>query len=573
MPSFDFIAPRVVGAAGAWSAAGASRTAGTASAAGASPVQRASSAAGASPVAGARRAASSSPVVEHVAVARAPLDALPDPLALARLLRGESLPWMLESALVQGRLGRHSFVGADPYAVLTARGRALSLDVRRPVRVGWPPGHHAAQGDPFEAVRALWPRIGPGALPCEADLPFVGGAVALFGYELAEQVEAIGLDQVADLDTADLVLLLVDRMVSIDHANAEAFAIATGFGRSRSEAEARAEAAVRALGSLVEHAADACIGAVAVPSPSAAGAFEALAVSASDAVDAGPGRERYGESVASVLDDIARGDVYEVNLTQRMSRPWRGDPLDLYAALREENPSPFAAFVELPDVCIVGSSPERFLRLWADGHVESRPIKGTRPRGDTPDRDAELAEALVTSPKDRAENLMIVDLVRNDLGRVCRPGSVRVPELMQVEAYATVFQLVSTVVGRMREDRDAMDLVRACFPPGSMTGAPKIAAMKIAGALEPVRRGLYSGALGYLDLRGGLDLSVTIRTLLVKKGRAYLHVGGAVVADSDPGAEYDETLDKARALQAALDRTTARSDGTPGAADKAGVDD
>jgi anthranilate/para-aminobenzoate synthase component I len=243
-----------------------------------------------------------------------------------------------------------------------------------------------------------------------------------------------------------------------------------------------------------------------------------------------------------------------------MSEPFEGSALALYRSLRRENPAPFAAYLELPDVCVVGSSPERFLKLAPDRGVESRPIKGTRPRGATPDRDAALAEALVTSPKDRAENLMIVDLVRNDLGRVCETGSVRVPELMQVEAYATVFQLVSTVVGRLRSDRDAVDLVRACFPPGSMTGAPKIAAMRIAGALEPVRRGIYSGAIGYLDVRGGLDLSVVIRSLLVKAGRAYLHVGGAVVADSDPRAEYEETLDKARALRAALERARRGAD-------------
>jgi aminodeoxychorismate synthase component I len=288
-----------------------------------------------------------------------------------------------------------------------------------------------------------------------------------------------------------------------------------------------------------------------------------------EAADAGPGRDVYAGRVRSILDEIERGGVYEVNLTQRMSTPWQGDPLALYAALRRESPAPFAAYLELPDVCIVGSSPERFLKAGSDGHVESRPIKGTRPRGADPDRDAALAEELVTSPKDRAENLMIVDLVRNDLGRVCRPGSVRVPELMQVEAYATVFQLVSTVVGRLREGCDGVDLVRACFPPGSMTGAPKIAAMRIAGALEPVRRGIYSGALGHLDVRGGLDLSVVIRTWLVKKGRAYLHVGGAVVADSDPDAEYDESLDKARALQSALERASATREPTSAALERA----
>jgi anthranilate/para-aminobenzoate synthase component I len=236
-----------------------------------------------------------------------------------------------------------------------------------------------------------------------------------------------------------------------------------------------------------------------------------------------------------------------------VERDFRGDPWLLYRALRRINPAPFACYLELPGVVVVGSSPERFLRVGADRRVESRPIKGTRPRGRQAAEDAANRAALERSAKDRAENLMIVDLVRNDLGRVCETGSVAVPELMALEEYASVFQMVSTVTGRLREDCDALDLVRATFPPGSMTGAPKIAAMRLLGRLEPVRRGVYSGAIGYLDVRGGADLSVVIRTLLLRGGRAYLHTGGAVVADSDPRDEWRETLDKARPLLAALD--------------------
>jgi para-aminobenzoate synthetase component 1 len=201
---------------------------------------------------------------------------------------------------------------------------------------------------------------------------------------------------------------------------------------------------------------------------------------------------------------------------------------------------------------VVSSSPERFLRLGADRVAETRPIKGTRPRGASPAEDAALREDLARSEKDRAENVMIVDLARNDLGRVCRFHSVEVPELMVVEAYASVFQLVSTVRGALRDDVHPLDLVAACMPGGSMTGAPKVEAMRIIERLEPVKRGIYSGALGYLDFSGPLDLAMVIRTVVVQGGRAHLGVGGAVVADSDPGAEYDETMDKARALLAAL---------------------
>jgi para-aminobenzoate synthetase component 1 len=229
----------------------------------------------------------------------------------------------------------------------------------------------------------------------------------------------------------------------------------------------------------------------------------------------------------------------------------------LYRELRRLNPAPFAAYLELPEGAILSSSPERFLKLGHRRDVESRPIKGTRPRGRTPESDLRLEQELSTSEKDRAENLMIVDLVRNDLGRVCELGSIEVPELQVIERYATVLQMVSTVTGRLRGDRDAIDLLRACFPPGSMTGAPKIAAMQLLDEIEPVKRGAYSGALGYLDVRGGLDLSVVIRALIVQRGRAVLHVGGGIVADSEPVAEYRETLDKARALIAAVVATRA----------------
>ncbi|MFN2371629.1 MAG: anthranilate synthase component I family protein, partial [Candidatus Krumholzibacteriia bacterium] len=212
----------------------------------------------------------------------------------------------------------------------------------------------------------------------------------------------------------------------------------------------------------------------------------------------------------------------------------------------------FAAFVDAAGVQVVSASPERFLRLDADRRAESRPIKGTRPRGRDPAADARLRDELVGSSKDRAENIMIVDLVRSDLGRVCATGSVAVPELLAVETYATVHQLVSTVRGRLRLDRDAIDLVRACFPGGSMTGAPKIAAMGVIDAEEPAARGVYSGALGYLDRGGAMDLSIVIRTLVCTGKSATFGVGGAVTADSDPDAEYEEAMAKGRAMVEAL---------------------
>jgi aminodeoxychorismate synthase component I len=272
----------------------------------------------------------------------------------------------------------------------------------------------------------------------------------------------------------------------------------------------------------------------------------------------------YSRAVQTVKDHIAAGDVYQVCLTHRHETPLvGGSAWDLYKELRRINPAPFASFLRFPEVEIVSSSPERFLKVDASGLAECRPIKGTRPRGKTPVEDERLRNELQNSPKDRAENVMIVDLVRNDFGRVCRYGSVLVPDFLTIEEYATVFQMVSTVEGRLAEGRDRFDLIRACFPGGSMTGAPKIEAMKIIDTIEPVTRGIYSGAIGYLDFRGAMDLSMVIRTIIVKDGRCYFHVGGGIVADSDPAAEYQETQDKAKALTMAIENINSGSGRQP----------
>jgi para-aminobenzoate synthetase component 1 len=255
--------------------------------------------------------------------------------------------------------------------------------------------------------------------------------------------------------------------------------------------------------------------------------------------------------VEAAREYIARGDIFQVNLSQRFDADLPLPPYELYQRLRSINPAPFAAYLNLDDVTVVCASPERFLK--ADGGlVETRPMKGTRPRGGSPAQDEALARELLSSAKDRAENVMIVDLERNDLGRVCRYGTVRVRELWTLEKYATVFQLTSCVEGRLRPEKKRVDLLKACFPGGSITGAPKVRAMEIIDELEPTRRSIYTGSIGYLGFGDTMDLNIVIRTILVKDGRAFLQVGGAVTYDSDPQAEYQETLDKARALFQAL---------------------
>ncbi|MEN8183713.1 MAG: aminodeoxychorismate synthase component I [Myxococcota bacterium] len=478
---------------------------------------------------------------------------LPPPssvLQLAEPLWRRAHPWLLESSLPGPPRGRYSFAGADPYLVLRCFGRRAELEVRRGVRPDLEPGRWRFEADPLDAVRACLPGR-PACVPDGAP-PFCGGAVGVFGYELGGSLERLPPPPVEGLALPDVALLFVDRVLAFDHLDRRLFACGLGFGASAQEAEVRARATAEALAcetrAGMAAAAPAC-----QPQPTelpTQAELEELA--ASLPVHRDFDEASYAKTVTRILEEIGAGNVYQACLTQRLTARFDGDALALHRRLRRLNPAPFAACLELPGVSVVSSSPERFLRVSDDGSVESRPIKGTRPRGSIPDEDRALRRALSASEKDRAENLMIVDLMRNDLGRVCSVGSVHVPELMAIEPYATVFQMVSTIRGRLRPGCDALDAVRACFPPGSMTGAPKIAAMSLLAHLERCRRGVYSGALGYLDARGGADLSVVIRAVLLEGGRAHVHVGGGIVADSVPEAEYRESMDKARAQLAAL---------------------
>ena len=543
-------------------------------------------------------------------------------LAIVEQWHTESRFWWLDSALTDARLGRTSFAGADPYLDLRARGRAIEIEVHRQVRPGLMAGLHRHEGDPVAFARSLLPRTEQvlystrtiegrerasepaqparspdsawtraAGLPDGLTLPFLGGAVGYFGYELASTLESgLVFENAGGPGLPDLALAYVDQVLAYDHTSErlwilglafEARDVAGGELETEVEVEAEQEAAgvFELQGSLVGRSRN-LVDALSVRVERVLGEEGTDAACARSAsfnrsdLDAGSLYSRtgprgapseagfgfdstvdasgYAKAVDSILEEIAAGNVYQANFSQRLTVEAEIDPWRIYRALRSQNPAPFAGYLSLPDAAILSSSPERFLRLDGEGRVESRPIKGTRPRGRDEAEDLRLAAELLASSKDRAENLMIVDLVRNDLGRVCAPHSIAVTELMAIEAYAKVFQMVSTVTGRLAANRDGFDLLRASFPPGSMTGAPKLAAIAILEKLEKVKRGVYAGALGYLDLRGGLDLSVVIRTIVWKDGQAHLHVGGGIVSDSIPAAEYLESLDKASAPLAAL---------------------
>lgn len=448
-----------------------------------------------------------------------------EPLRAAAGLRDLPGLVLLDSAQVDPRLGRWSYLAADPFLLLTSKDGRMRL------------GERTLTGEPFAILqRALraWPQETDPDLP-----PFQGGAVGYLGYELAHHLERLPSPERDELRFPDLVLGFYDVVAAFDLLERRAWVMASGLPETAPEARMhRRRARLDWLAGRL----------AAAPEPEPPAALP-VPPPRSDVT-----RRAYEAAVARVVDYILEGDIFQANIAQRFvsELPVGLAPFDLFRRLRRRNPAPFAAFMDLGEVVIAAASPERFLKLDPTGRVETRPIKGTRPRGRVPEADAALAAALLASDKDRAENVMIVDLLRNDLSRVCREHSVRTPEICVLESFATVHHLVSTVEGRLRDGADAVDLLRATFPGGSITGAPKIRAMEIIAELEPVRRGPYCGALVWLGLDGAMDSAITIRSFAIKDRIVTFAVGGGIVADSDPVAEYEETLAKARALLDAL---------------------
>lgn len=477
------------------------------------------------------------PVVEELRPA-------PDPLATVARFAGTAYVLFLDSARDPDRLGRYSFLAADPALLVQGKGTRTWLTDLRSAAVS------ELRGNALEAARSvLAPHL---VRPVVGLPPFQGGLAGYIAYDFGAVFERLPAPRFDDLAIPDVMLALYDWVIAWDHVEQRAWLVSTGapdvgdVGRARAVRRA-SWVRERVAGAPAAHDAPR------TPAPRAgvdvAPAYPVRGVRAeSVGLRSSFTHQAYLEAVTRVREYILAGDIFQANLSQRLEAPLRKDPWALYTGLRAINPAPFAAYLDFDQLIIASASPERFLSLAPDGVVETRPIKGTRPRGTGPEHDAFLSRALADSEKDRAENLMIVDLLRNDISRVCVPSSVRVAELFALEHYSTVHHLVSTVTGQLVPGRDAVDLLAAAFPGGSITGAPKVRAMEIIAELEPSKRGVYCGAIGYLSFTGALDTSIVIRTYVLLGDRVYFSVGGGIVADSDPEQEWRETLDKARAL-------------------------
>jgi para-aminobenzoate synthetase component 1 len=488
------------------------------------------------------------------------LHPVPDPLETAERFVDAPYVLFLDSARDPERLGRYSFLAADPAIVVRSKGAHAEWLTTVDGRATTLPSHALVGVRDLLAPHRVAPVPG---LP-----PFQGGAAGYIAYDYGSVLERLPAPRYDDLAIPDLILGLYDWVIAWDHLTARAWLISTGIpetGEAKTRRAAERLASVkRAIvgtrssglgrggrGSPTEGRAPSPDDRIPSPAPS----YPVDDVPDLDLRSSFTHRG-YLDAVTRVREYIVAGDIFQANLSQRFEAPLGEAPWSLYRRLRALNPAPFAAYLDFGDVAIASASPERFLRLDVDGQVEARPIKGTRPRGLYPAHDAALGRALTESEKDRAENLMIVDLLRNDISRVCAPGTVRVPELFALEHYSTVHHLVSTITGKLERSCDAIDLLRATFPGGSITGAPKVRAMEIIAELEPSRRGVYCGSIGYVSLTGAMDTSIVIRTYQTLRDRVYFSAGGGIVADSDPEQEYRETFDKARALIAALRRGT-----------------
>ncbi|MGI8461226.1 MAG: anthranilate synthase component I [Solirubrobacterales bacterium] len=439
-------------------------------------------------------------------------------------------PCFLRESAEQGRFGRYSFLGFRPHAEIRWAEGTLTLTEAGETS-------ESAEADPYGAVARILKRYKlpePGTVPAVPMPPFAGGAVGIFGYDLVRTVEDLGPPNPDPLGLPDLALMVCEVMLAFDHLKHELTVIAFDF--SGGAGEGRARAAIASVQAAL---------ALAVP------AIEPHEPREVEEFSSNLTREQFEANVARIVEYVHAGDAFQVVPSQRFSAPQPVEAFSVYRGLRTINPSPYMYFLEFGDFQIAGASPESLVKV-TGGVVETRPIAGTYPRGASEEEDARNAEGLLNDPKERAEHVMLVDLGRNDLGRVSQYGTVKVEEFMQVEAYSHVFHIVSRVTGRLREDTSAIEALRSVLPAGTLSGAPKVRAMEIIDELEPHKRCSYGGAIGYAGFDGDLDTAIHIRTVVVKDGQVHVQAGGGTVADAKPDYEYRESLAKAEAVFSAI---------------------
>ncbi len=430
-----------------------------------------------------------------------------------------SKSFLLESVGGPLKTARYSMIGLEPHTIFSAAGSKITVADES--------GSRLHIGDPFKILRETCARFSGHTRD-----GFAGAAVGFFSYDAGRFIEKIPDRAVDDLSLPEAIFYFCSLFIVFDHANETAEVVAM-------VDDDDPDAADREAGAMIGKIKDKLDAPDAPWLPGAAGGRVEWTSNMS--------RGEFSDIVARAKEYIAAGDVYQVNLSQRLSAAVQTSPLAIYSVLRELNPSPFAGFFDFGDWQLVGCSPERLVKL-EKGEVQTRPIAGTIHRGASKSEDKELRLKMTTDSKERAEHIMLVDLERNDIGRVCDYGSIRADQLLVTETYSHVSHIVSNITGKLNQDRDGFDLLRACFPGGTITGCPKVRAMEIIEELEPVRRGAYTGSMGYIGFNGDLDFNIIIRTLIIKDGIAHVQAGAGIVADSDPGREYEETLHKAEAL-------------------------
>ena len=456
------------------------------------------------------------------------------PLAVYMKLAGGPYSYLLESVVGGERFGRYSFIGLSCAERIEARGRRLRRLLRDARGADVCLEEHEA--DPFEYAREWLKRACTAPLP--AALRFGGGLVGYFGYEAVRHIEprALGKEKPDPLGTPDVLLLVSDELAVVDNVLGKLYLVVYADPRQPGTLSKATERLDELRHRLARPLPEAVVLAQPAAEPPLPGPLERTI-----------SEPEFLQAVRRAKDDIMAGELMQVQISQRASLPFGAPPLSLYRALRGVNPSPYMYYFDFGDHHVVGASPEILVRL-AGETITVRPIAGTRPRGASAEEDAAIARELLADPKERAEHVMLIDLGRNDVGRVAAPGSVRVTEQMVVERYSHVMHIVSNVEGRIAPGRDALDVLKASFPAGTVTGAPKVRAMQLIDELEPVKRGVYSGAVGYLGFNGDMDVAIAIRTAVLKSGRLHVQAAAGVVADSDPQSEWQETQHKARAL-------------------------